>query len=178
MYLPLRPLLADWRVLHFAPDRSLDRAWFKEYVPSSYGYDNSLDMMNTGLPDGSFDMVVSTHVLEHVPDDFEALRETLRVVGDNGVVHVCIPSPTFRWTTVDWGFADPKVNEHYRDYGADFAARVAGKISGIHAVSVAGFDPVTSSADVVYFFSRSPQTLEKMGQLWAKGFFGITRLSY
>jgi SAM-dependent methyltransferase len=176
IYLPLRPLLSDWRVLHFAPDRSVDPTWFAEYTPSAYGGINSMDMMNTGLPDGSFELVASTHVLEHVSDDFAAIRETIRVVGPDGVIHLSVPTPTHRWETNDWGFADPKVNEHYRDYGADFPQRVLKEVESLKAASVAGFDPVTGAADLVYFFSQSAQTLEAMGRLWRGKQVAITRL--
>lgn len=135
-----------------------------------------MDMMDTGLPSGSFDLVASTHVLEHVSDDFAAIRESLRLVGSEGVVHACVPTPTHRWNTKDWGFADPKLNEHYRDYGADFPQRVINQIKPLCAVSVAGSDPVTGAADLVYFFSQSPGTLEELGKFWSKHAFALTRI--
>lgn len=41
------------------------------------------------FPDKSFDMVFSSHVLEHVPDQEKALKEISRVLKDNGL-HFCV----------------------------------------------------------------------------------------
>lgn len=176
MYEPLEPLISQWRALHFAPDHSVDKNWFKEYIGSSYGGPNSLDMMDTKLPDGSFDLVLSNHVLEHVQDDFLALNESLRLVGDTGIVHVCVPTPTHRWTTEDWGFADPNINEHYRDYGADFPQTVLHKYPRIQIACVVGFDKITGVGDIVYFFSKNSDSLAALGQLWTRAAIPIVRL--
>lgn len=176
MYEPLKPLISQWKVLHFAPDRSVDRNWFDEYVGSSYGGVNSLDMMDTKLSEGSFDLVLSNHVLEHVQDDYLAINESLRLVGDKGVVQICVPTPTHRWTTEDWGFADPNINEHYRDYGADFPQMVLHKYPTIQIASVVGFDKVTGVADIVYFFSKDPKSLAAMGDLWMRAAIPVVRL--
>jgi SAM-dependent methyltransferase len=176
LYHALRPILKDWRVLQFAPDVSVDRGWFKEYVGSRYGAENSLNMMSTGLPDGRFDLVISNHVLEHVPDDKKALRELVRVVGPSGVVHVNVPTPTSRWETEDWGFADSAKNLHYRDYGADFPQRVVKDVPGLKCASVASFDPITLVSDLVYFFSINERTLAKMATHWTRMAVPITRI--
>jgi SAM-dependent methyltransferase len=176
LYATLTPVIKDWRVLQFAPDMSIDRAWFKEYVGSRYGGENSLNMMNTGLPDGRFDLVISNHVLEHVPDDRQALRELVRVVGANGVVHVNVPTPTNRWETEDWGFADQTKNKHYRDYGADFPQQMVKGVPGLKCASVASFDPLTLVSDLVYFFSLNEQTLSNMAARWNRLSIPITRI--
>lgn len=176
IYTPLRPLLKNWRVLQFAPDQSVDRSWFKEYVGSSYGGQNSMNMVETGLEDGCFDIAIANHVLEHVPDDFKAVAELLRVVGTAGVVHITVPAPLFRWQTLDWGFADPKINLHFRDYGSDFPQRIVHGIDELTCASAVSFDPVTSLAEFVYFFSRSAATLESMGVLWTRHGIPVTRL--
>ena len=51
----------------------------------------------TALPfaDASFDAVTLFDVLEHIPDDEAAARETLRVVGPGG--HVLVSTPHARW---------------------------------------------------------------------------------
>jgi SAM-dependent methyltransferase len=176
IYEPLRPILKDWRALQFAPDLSVEKAWFKEYVSSSYGGHNSMNIMETGLDDDCFDLAIANHVLEHVSDDIRAVAELLRVVGRLGVVHLNVPSPIFRWETLDWGFADPERNLHFRDYGADFPQRVVHALHGLSCASVAAYDPVTGVADLTYFFSRSPGTLAAMGRLWARHRLAVTRL--
>jgi len=148
VFVPLKPLLKLWQALHFAPDRSVEPGWFKEYRRSTFGGPTSLDMMATGLPDGAYDIIMSNHVLEHVPDYLQALRETLRVVGPNGIVQAMVPAQS--WTLNDWGFADPDRNAHYREFGADFGLSICHAVAGAHALGVSAPDPVTDVVDTVY----------------------------
>jgi hypothetical protein len=92
IYKAILPLLSQWRALQFAPDQSVDATWFAKFDTSNYGRENSVDMTNTGLQPESYDLIISNHVLEHVADDSAALSESLRVVGERGVVHLCVPS--------------------------------------------------------------------------------------
>ncbi|MTK63126.1 MAG: class I SAM-dependent methyltransferase [Methanobacterium sp.] len=160
LYMPLRPLVKDWRAFQFAPDRSVEPNWFQSFRSSIFEDASRVDMMEIPFGDGAYDIVISNHVLEHVSDDIRALRETLRVVGATGIVHVCVPSPIYRWETEDWGFPDPRNELHYRHYGADFPMRMRGAIPNSLCVSVTGVDPVTGSTDNVYFFSYSAATLQ------------------
>jgi SAM-dependent methyltransferase len=164
IYSCLRPLLASWRTLQFAPDRSVERGWFASFESSVFDSDKSVDMMDTGYPDGAFDLVISNHVLEHVADDVQALRETLRIVGPTGIVHVCVPSPVYCWETRDWGWADPDANYHYRVYGPDFPLNMCKRIADLHCLAVVGRDPVTEVSDIVYFYSYAPSSLELVGK--------------
>lgn len=164
----IRPIAAPWRVLQFAPDMSVDATWFASYQFSIYGGANSLDMMNTGLEAGSFDLVLSNHVLEHVPDDFSALREMLRLVGPSGLVVLTAPTPLFRWESVDWGFADEKKNMHFRDYGADFPSLVVEKIPNARVLVAIGRDEATGLHDHVWFISLDPEPLRALAHSWQR----------
>ncbi|HEX7364866.1 MAG TPA: class I SAM-dependent methyltransferase [Dehalococcoidia bacterium] len=48
----------------------------------------------TSLPfaDGSFDRVICSEVLEHIPDDHQAIGELVRVLKDDGILAVSVPS--------------------------------------------------------------------------------------
>ncbi len=48
----------------------------------------------TRLPfaDGSFDKVICSEVLEHIPDDHQAIGELVRVLKDDGILAVSVPS--------------------------------------------------------------------------------------
>jgi len=166
LFSALTPMLKTWRVLQFAPDRSVRQHWFALYTGSVYGGQNSLNMMDTGLEQGSFDLVLSNHVLEHVEDDIGAIREMLRVVGPSGLVALTVPTPLFRWSTEDWHFADAARNYHFRDYGADFASNVVNTIPGARAMIAIGRDAITGIADHVYFLSLSRERLAGLARIW------------
>ncbi len=172
VYTHLRPFLKERRGLQFAPEGIFRPEWFKEFDFSAYGRHNSYDMMAIPLPEGAFDIVISNHVIEHVPDDAKALGECLRVAGEAGVVHVTAPSPSYRYTTQDWGFADPEKNEHYRDYGADMGRDLCRRTPGAHGVGVIGHDPATFATDTIFFFSRSEATLRQIAEPLQRAQFG------
>ena len=78
------------------------------------------DALRMPFPDGHFDIVIASEILEHVPEDEEAMRELVRVVRPGGRVVVTVP----RWfpERVCWALSDAyHANEggHVRIYRAD-----------------------------------------------------------
>ena len=65
------------RVLRFSADMTIDEAWFPNLVTSVYEGENHMDLQDTGLEDGAFDLVFCVHVLEHVADDRRAIVEAI-----------------------------------------------------------------------------------------------------
>jgi SAM-dependent methyltransferase len=159
MYRTLVPLTASLRCLQFAPDNSLEPQQFARFDTSVYNGENSLDMMRTGLVAESYDLIASNHVLEHVADHHAAIREMVRVVGSNGLVHLCVPSPTFVPATRDWGFADKSKSFHYRAYGADAALVFLQAMPELHVIAAVGRDPVTDTYELVFWLSFSSERL-------------------
>lgn len=82
------------------------------------------DLQSLSFADGSIDLAVAFHVLEHVPDDRRALRELARVLSPRGRLLLCVPMSFGRATTLEFGEARADLNEHWRDYGLDFASRL------------------------------------------------------
>lgn len=70
------------------------------------------DICHLPFPDGSFDLVLATDIVEHVDDDTAALREIRRVLKSGG--HALITVPAFELL---WGLQDD-VAEHKRRYRA------------------------------------------------------------
>lgn len=67
-----------------------------QYVPVTL-----YDGRTIPFPDGSFDAVFSSNVLEHVKDFDRIQAELARVLTTNGVAVHCVPSATWRfWTTL------------------------------------------------------------------------------
>lgn len=175
MYRTLTPLTASLRCLQFAPDSSLEPQQFARFDTSVYNGENSLDMTRTGLTSESYDLIASNHVLEHVADHHAAIREMIRVVGPNGLVHLCVPSPSFVPVTRDWGFADKVKSFHYRAYGADAALVFVQAMPELHAIAALGRDLVTDTYEFVFWLSLdSDRLLEWTAQLQHDQFAVVT----
>lgn len=150
---------ARQRVLHFAPEPCLESrfrsALGRDYVTADLlddRADRRLDITDTCLEDGEFDLVYCSHVLEHVPDDRKALRELRRVLRDTG--HALLLVPIHRDTTYeDAGIDTPAARrehfgqeDHVRIYGLDFPERVC---EAGFDVEVVGVGDLASAEDVV-----------------------------
>lgn len=95
----------------------------------------------TALPfaSGCFDAVVTSEVLEHVPDDVAALAELHRVLRRGGVLAVTVPAwlpETINWKLSDEYHAPAAVGGHVRIYSAtelQAKLRAAGfRVAGRH----------------------------------------------
>ncbi len=89
-----------------------------------------MDICNIQFPDEQFDLIYCSHVLEHVKDDLQALREFYRVLKTGGQAVILAPITSPR-TISDPSVADPLERErlfgqhdHVRHYGRDFIQRV------------------------------------------------------
>ena len=131
-----------YRLLEFAPSfglsRKLKRLRFVDYRSADLYRNNVDDRVDItdmrGYADGSFDIVLCSHVLEHVPDDRRAMGELRRILRPDGFAIVMVPlvhgveetnedraidTPALRWKYFG-------SDDHVRQYGQrDFADRLA-----------------------------------------------------
>ena len=131
-----------YRLLEFAPSfglsRKLKRSAFMDYRSADLYRNNVDDRVDItdmrAYADASFDVVLCSHVLEHVPDDRRAMRELHRILRSDGFAIVMVPlvhgvdetnedfaidSPALRWKYFG-------SDDHVRQYGKrDFADRLA-----------------------------------------------------
>lgn len=127
------------RVLHVAPEHVLqERLRAREHLDYlSADLDSPIAMTHFDItdiphPDASFDIVLCSHVLEHVPDDRKAMRELLRVLDPDGWAVIQVPIDYTRDDTwEDRAIASPEEREraywqadHLRLYGRDFPRRL------------------------------------------------------
>ena len=153
--------LRDKRVLHFAPERHLSR-FIVETGPAKYIrcdlYPRSPDiecvnMLDIPYDDGSFDLVIANHVLEHVTDDLRALSEIRRVLSLGGQAILQTPySSQLLHTWSDAGIDTDEARlqaygqeDHVRLYGRDIFERLAstGLVpdTGTHDQLLPSYDP-------------------------------------
>ena len=153
--LPRHRILASWceshkevltgkRILYFAPERGMV-TWLKsnkiKFTTAdlfAWDTDLKLDIQATGLPDGSYDVIICNHVLEHVDDYMVALREIRRVLSDDGILICSFPMSK----NVEYVDEDTSVNTdegRLHRYGQSDHVRLFGMKSD-KFISDAGFD--------------------------------------
>jgi SAM-dependent methyltransferase len=102
------------------------------------------DLMELPFPSQSFDVVLCSHVLEHVADDRRAMRELARVLRHGGFAAIVVPLHGGLSHTLE----DPSVTtpeqrlntygqaDHVRLYGRDFPTRLMGSGFAVERVSM------------------------------------------
>jgi SAM-dependent methyltransferase len=130
--------LAGKRILHFAPEKITMRQMRgnKLYETADLlqpGVTHKVDITRVALPDASYDVVMAHHVLEHIDDDRQAMRELFRLLKPCGIAVLSVPINTSRHDTYEnAAIIDPaervlhfSAPDHKRYYGLDFAERLA-----------------------------------------------------
>jgi len=130
--------LAGKRILHFAPEKFLMRQMrgnplYETADLFQKGVTHRLDITALPFADGTYDVVMAHHVLEHIDDDRRAMAELFRVVKPGGFGVFSVPLNGTRRET----YENPAVTDaagrmahfsapdHRRMYGLDFADRLA-----------------------------------------------------
>ncbi|MCW3066869.1 MAG: SAM-dependent methyltransferase [Solirubrobacterales bacterium] len=135
--IPARPGL---RVLHMAPEHGLEARLRAlpgvRYLSADLAHPRAMehfDLEEIPHEDAGFDLVVCSHVLEHVADDDRAIGELRRVTAPGGDLLVMVPFDPTREATLE----DPAVvaaeerraaywaEDHVRLYGRDLTERLA-----------------------------------------------------
>ena len=129
------------KLLHVAPEPGLS-ACFKsspniDYLTADISSSEvmvKMDITDISYPDGSFDIIICNHVLEHIIDDSKAMRELCRVLkpGGWGILQVAI-SLSLEHTFEDFSITEPAAREqafgqsdHVRIYAMDYVERLEG----------------------------------------------------
>ncbi len=131
--------LAGRRILHFAPEKIVmrqmrDNPLYETADLHQPGVTHKVDITRVALPDARYDVVMAHHVLEHIDDDRQAMRELYRLLKPGGIAVVTVPINASRQDTYENpAITDPadralhfSAPDHRRYYGLDFADRLAG----------------------------------------------------
>jgi SAM-dependent methyltransferase len=137
-----------WKVLHVAPEACFiprfEKIHGEGYITADIESPLAkvkMDIHAIPFPENTFDVVLCNHVLEHVKDDIQAMREIRRVLKPGGFAILQVPffNPVGEKTFEDDTVTDPRErekifgqNDHVRKYGHDYPQRISA--SGLKAI--------------------------------------------
>ena len=115
---------AQLKMLHFAPEPCL-----REFFSQRFGHYESADLQRQGvdfqvdlqhLPfaDATYDFVFASHVLEHIPNDEQAIAEIRRILKPQGIA--ILPVPIVAEKTIEYPEPNPNESYHVRAPGLDY----------------------------------------------------------
>lgn len=127
------------KMLHIAPEQSFLKR-FRQQEQLDYTTadlvsplaDLKLDIQDMPLSDNQYDIVMCNHVMEHIDDDRQAMREVLRVLKPGGLAILFVPMDMQRHST----YENPEITapldrekhflqkDHVRLYGLDYPERL------------------------------------------------------
>jgi SAM-dependent methyltransferase len=146
----LRTLPERAAILHFAPERAFVRAFASRpnlrYAGVDLGYrakSARADMTAIPFRSGVFDVVLSSHVLEHIENERAALGEIGRVLAPEGRALIMVPMVRGWETKPTVEFRRANFQGHWRVYGCDLAERIAA--AGLQATIVRLADNLSPS---------------------------------
>jgi SAM-dependent methyltransferase len=143
------------RMLHIAPEASIQTKLRHidnlDYLAADISDPQAMvkmDITNIQYPDNTFDAIYCSHVLEHIPNDLQAMRELYRVLTSEGWAIFMVPmrnGPTIEDPSVTSPAERERLfgeHDHVRLYGLDFKDRL--KDAGFHitVLSMADFADV------------------------------------
>ena len=126
------------KLLHVAPEicfvERFERMEHIDYVTAdldSPWAKIKMDLHDIQFLDNTFDAVLCNHVMEHVADDIQCMKEILRVLKPGGWAIIQSPTYDLSETYEDPSIVDPKEREaaygqddHVRMYGRDYGDRL------------------------------------------------------
>lgn len=132
------------KLLHVAPEKIFSKFFLAQssidyhavdLEPDAYNYNSktiAMDLTDLKFAENYFDMIICSHVLEHIPDDAKAIHEMYRVLQQNGWAIINVPVHQEREITFeDITINDPKKQlalfgqpDHVRIYGKDYVQRL------------------------------------------------------
>lgn len=129
----------DLKVMHIAPEQCF-HGRFKKQTNLDYTTgdlmspiaDIHFDLHKIPLEDNTYEVIFCNHVMEHVKDDLQCMKELYRIMKPGGWGIMQVPIDASRSETYeDWSITDPKEREkhfwqydHVRLYGLNYPKRL------------------------------------------------------
>ena len=149
------------RILHLAPEKRVTKALhemnFENYIcgdlfMEGYTYPDyvqNMNVLNLPFEDNYFDVIICNHLLEHVPNDIDAMQELFRVLNKKGEAILQVPiSKNSTKTYEDFSITDPEERvvafgqfDHVRIYGQDYVDRLTSVGFKIERINISGEYP-------------------------------------
>ena len=132
-------LTQQLKVLHVAPEQVFYKKFklFQHWDYTTTDLNSPLadvvaDICDLPFQDDQYDLILCNHVLEHIPDDLQAMAELYRVLKKGGTLIAQVPLEEARQKTFeDISISDTKERsrvfgqyDHVRVYGQDFYQRL------------------------------------------------------
>ncbi len=116
-------------ILDFSPSRCLYRKLKKNtainYVTTdlsgNFIADNKFDITNIAVNDQSFDLVICYHILEHIIDDLQAMKELYRILKFSGT---CIIQTPFKSGEIYEDYSITAKEDRLKHFGQDDHVRI------------------------------------------------------
>lgn len=131
-------------LLHFAPEPELEglfRRSFGTYATADLyaeGVDHQVDLRDLPFANASFDVVIASHVLEHIKEDDKALKEIRRILRPSGFAVLQVP--IVGDITVEYPEPNPLEWGHVRAPGEDYLNRYLEFFSRVEKFRSSEFD--------------------------------------
>lgn len=148
-------------MLHLSPSKSLKKKigdTFKnvDYHTSDYvgefDADNSFDLRKTNLGSNKYDIIICYHILEHIIEDMEAIKELYRILKKGGVCYIQTPFCSVNGASKeDYDIVTPE--ERLKHFGQIDHVRVYSVSDLQERLSLVGFETelVSFQAEVSVF---------------------------
>lgn len=147
------------KAIHFAPENALSKFLMESHIFGDYktadllmtNVDYEADLMCLPFPDESYDFFICSHVLEHVADDYSAIRELFRITKQKGQGILMVPIVIGLPSTIE----DPSITDEatrWRLFGQHDHVRLYSHDDYVKRIKACGFN--LQKLDESYFGRR------------------------
>jgi len=171
-------IMQQTRVLHISPEKGLSSRIRKfngivyyaiDYFTEGYNYPSyvqKMSLLDLKFENNSFDLIICSHVLEHIQDDKQAIKELFRVLNEKGVCYIIVPhfeelSETYenaRIISPEERIKHFGQHDHVRKYGLDIQDKFIK--AGFNVNKTTGVENMSQNEKLKYGFLHAEYIFE------------------